>query len=165
MRKYEKNKETVEVDFEGDGLAPISLEAIKSGAIIIVLRSSQKEERMSKKRILIIDDDESTREVFADHFESIGYEVFVAKNGAEGIKMVTENCFDLVITDHQMPGMLGEEVVRIIKSNFPEVKVVFTSVVIDAVVASVAKAAGADLVIEKLSNLPEVVHKFLEGGK
>ncbi len=46
MRKYERNrkKEVVEIDFEGEGQVPVSLEAIESGAIIIVSPPEDEEE-------------------------------------------------------------------------------------------------------------------------
>lgn len=64
------------------------------------------------KKILLIDDEELITRTLANGLEKIGYEVFVAKNGTDGLIMAEEEVFDLIISDIRMPGLNGVETVR-----------------------------------------------------
>ena len=55
--------------------------------------------------------------MFMKHRLELQYRVDVALNGEEALKMIQENCPDLVISDVMMPGMDGNELCRKIKSN------------------------------------------------
>lgn len=81
---------------------------------------------MSEKiaRILIIEDEDDVRESYQDMFEFFGYEVDSAPNGREGVVKVTNNDFDIVITDLNMPEMDGIEVLKVIKKNKPYIEVI-----------------------------------------
>lgn len=58
--------------------------------------------------VLVIDDEEVARDIVSLFLRNDQHEVTVASNAAEGLRAVKENNFDLVITDHAMPGMTGE---------------------------------------------------------
>lgn len=73
-----------------------------------------------KKNILIIDDDEAVRGAFSLILEDAGYEVAVAENGLEGIKMVQMKRPDLIFLDLRMPGIDGVETLRRLKSIDPD---------------------------------------------
>jgi len=68
-----------------------------------------------KKRILFIEDEEIFLEMFGKKLEDEGYELEYAKNGVWGSKLVSENEYDLIITDMVMPAMGGDEIIRRIK--------------------------------------------------
>ncbi len=69
----------------------------------------------SGKKILFIEDEEIFLEMFGKKIESEGYCVEYAKNGVWGIKMATENEYDLIITDMVMPAMGGEDIIKRLK--------------------------------------------------
>ena len=71
---------------------------------------------MSKK-ILVVDDEEHVRQLFKEELTEEGYEVFLAADGAEAIRMVDEVKPDLVTLDVRMPGMDGIEVLRVLKEK------------------------------------------------
>ena len=104
--------------------------------------------------ILVIDDTESFRFLLEKILEE--HKVVSASNGEEGLKIFFQSNFDLVITDHQMPGMLGEELIRKIKSSNPLVKTVLMSSILSPMLKQVAKAAGADYFIDKMFLFSEV---------
>lgn len=64
------------------------------------------------KKILIIDDEELITRTLANALERQGYEVLVAKTGADAIAMAEEEDFDLIISDIRMPGLNGVETVK-----------------------------------------------------
>ena len=70
-----------------------------------------------KKRILFIEDEEIFLEMFGKKLEDEGYEVEYAKNGVWGIKMASENVYDLFITDMAMPAAGGEEIIQKLKMD------------------------------------------------
>lgn len=69
----------------------------------------------SGKKILFIEDEEIFLEMFGKKLENEGYCLEYAKNGVWGIKLATENQYDLIITDMVMPAMGGEEIIRRLK--------------------------------------------------
>ena len=58
--------------------------------------------------VLVIDDEEVARDIISLFLRNDHHEVTLASNAAEGLRAIKENNFDLVITDHAMPGMTGE---------------------------------------------------------
>ena len=71
-----------------------------------------------KPKILVIDDEEILTKTFARLLEKQGYEVFVAKRGADALEMAEEERFDLVICDIRMPGIDGVETIRHLREVF-----------------------------------------------
>jgi putative two-component system response regulator len=58
-------------------------------------------------RILLAEDDGTNREIAVELLREAGFGVEVAENGAEAVRMVSENPYDLVLMDVQMPVMDG----------------------------------------------------------
>jgi len=66
-------------------------------------------------RILVVDDDAVSREVIALHLEQAGYEVETAESGEAALLRLGAGAglwAGVVLTDVQMPGIAGEELVR-----------------------------------------------------
>ena len=59
------------------------------------------------KKILVVDDGEALREMFRDMIGRLGYDVSVASNGEEALRMCEAAKFDFVLTDVDMPVMDG----------------------------------------------------------
>jgi CheY-like chemotaxis protein len=71
----------------------------------------------SLPKILVVDDEESIRELLMDILESEGYQVVLAENGEEGLKLFDAVTFTAVFTDVGMPGMSGWEFARAIRAR------------------------------------------------
>jgi len=67
-------------------------------------------------KILVVDDDESPREVIYDFLVMAGFECLTATNAQEALNILDRQEVSLVITDINMPGMSGVELLKIIKS-------------------------------------------------
>ena len=74
--------------------------------------------------ILIIDDEESIRIGCAQSLENEGWRVFTVANGLEGLDSIGRESFDVVVVDLKMPGLDGIEVLRRIKANDPQIRVI-----------------------------------------
>ena len=78
-------------------------------------------------RIIIIDDDVQIRVLLKEILQQEGYEVVDAPDGLEGVRLYRENPADLVITDIIMPEKEGLEIIRELRTDFPEVKIMAIS--------------------------------------
>lgn len=67
---------------------------------------------MVKKRILVIDDQKGIRNSLREILENEGYKVYEGADGPEGIDLVRQYSFDVVLCDIKMPQMDGTEVLE-----------------------------------------------------
>lgn len=70
-----------------------------------------------EQRVCIIDDDDNIREIYATALELDGYQLLLAKNGAEGIELVRKYMPDIILLDLQMPVKNGMEVLEDLKGD------------------------------------------------
>ena len=78
-------------------------------------------------RILLIDDDDSVREMLSATLTAYGHTVIQAGDGHEGLKLFEHANPDLVITDIVMPEKEGIEVLSVLRTLRPSVKVIVMS--------------------------------------
>ena len=74
-------------------------------------------ERIRGARVLLVEDNEINQEVAIGQLEEAEVFVDLAENGAEAVRMVRENDYDVVLMDMQMPVMDGIEATRILRAN------------------------------------------------
>ncbi len=74
--------------------------------------------------ILLVDDEQDIREVLQTALADSGYEVLLAENGEEALKVFSATLPPIVITDIKMPVMDGIELLQRIKRQNPETEVV-----------------------------------------
>ncbi len=70
-----------------------------------------------KRYILVIDDHWSNRAMLANLLKPLGFEIYEASNGIEGLSKLEQHHIDLVLTDLVMPTMDGFEVARQIRRH------------------------------------------------
>ncbi|MCX8033824.1 MAG: response regulator [Thermodesulfovibrio sp.] len=72
---------------------------------------------MSKGRILVIDDSPLVRKLAEVSLQEVGYEVFTADNGEDGLKIAENVNPDLILVDFIMPKMTGSQFCLLLKEN------------------------------------------------
>ena len=72
-----------------------------------------------RKRILLVDDQQPVREAIHLLLGLDEHKVVEASSGAEALELFRQDCFDLVITDFEMPRMKGNELATRIKQLVP----------------------------------------------
>jgi DNA-binding NtrC family response regulator len=60
------------------------------------------------KRVLLLEDDETLKEAIKEFLESNFYEVVSVSNGADGVRAVVKDEFDIIICDMMMPKLPGD---------------------------------------------------------
>ncbi len=76
--------------------------------------------------ILIVDDDEIIRDALSELF-SEGYLCDTAASAEEALNRLAAKEYDVVITDINMPGMSGEDLLGFVKTYQPWTPVIFIS--------------------------------------
>lgn len=77
--------------------------------------------------ILIIDDEKSIRKTLREILEYESYKVQEAADGVEGLNMMKDNAYDVVLLDIKMPKMDGMEVLEKIQQNYTDTPVIMVS--------------------------------------
>src|SRR5262245_30937145 len=114
-------------------------------------------------RVLVVDDEPSVVDVFQEFLAAQGYEVTVVTSGEEAIKVAPTLRPDIVLTDINLPGVSGLEVMRHAKANDPEVAVIVVTGYASAATAIDALRQGAYDYVTKPFDLDEV-HQIVERG-
>jgi DNA-binding NtrC family response regulator len=85
--------------------------------------------RPQKLKVLIVDDEADVRDLLAEYFTEIGYDVTTAADGAQAVDDITANPtkYGLVISDLQMPGVDGLGVLKAAKAANPSLAVIIVT--------------------------------------
>lgn len=74
--------------------------------------------------ILLVDDDELVRNLLSEILRRADYEVEIAQNGQEAIKLYGERAYDLIVTDLLMPEKEGLEMIMELRRLHPEIRII-----------------------------------------
>ncbi|MEK6594412.1 MAG: PAS domain S-box protein [Pseudomonadota bacterium] len=70
--------------------------------------------------VLLVDDDEDMLILIKRALSQDGYRILTALNAGEGFEILSKHVVDVVISDHEMPGMTGVEFLQRVKSLYPD---------------------------------------------
>ena len=82
---------------------------------------------MSVGRILVVEDEESLRRVTTAQLETCGYHTVAAADVGEALEVLHKHVFDLVLTDLNLPGESGLDLLKEIRLEYPETVVVLVT--------------------------------------
>lgn len=78
---------------------------------------------MKRYKILVVDDEQEIRDMCKRALERAGYRVDVSQNAQEALELLDkEEDYELVLTDLNLPGLNGLELIREIKKKRPRCK-------------------------------------------
>jgi len=108
---------------------------------------------IDKKKVLIVEDEELIRKFFVEILE-YKYELHVAENGDEGLKIASEVVPDMILLDIMMPHMDGFEVCTMLRKDkkFEKTIIVMVTGLSDRDSKMKALKMGADDIIAKPFN-------------
>lgn len=77
------------------------------------------------KKILVVEDDRLIAELERDYLEASEYEVEMAMDGYDGLRLAKENDYDLILLDVMLPGVSGFDICRELRKekNLPIIMV------------------------------------------
>ena len=108
--------------------------------------------------IWIADDDEAIRLVLEESLSSSGYKTKSFASGEDLVKELEKDKPDLVITDIQMPGMLGYDLLKHINNNFDDLPVIVMTAFSDMQAAVESFGGGAFEYLPKPFDLEEATN-------
>jgi DNA-binding NtrC family response regulator len=110
-----------------------------------------------KSRILVADDEEALRTVLSSELVSAGYDVSTAADGEEAMAQTQQKKFDLILLDIKMPKADGFEVLKFVKKNHPDVRVIMLTGFADLKNAIESKKHGAEDFVSKPYDLVDLL--------
>ena len=75
-------------------------------------------------KVLLIDDEDIIRKSVGGFLQKVGYDVLVAQDGEEGLKVFQSEIVDIVISDIKMPGLDGLSLLKAILQDSQETEVI-----------------------------------------
>jgi CheY-like chemotaxis protein len=121
----------------------------------------------SPRRILVVDDEPQMREALKLALSADGHQVITAGSGPEALDHLSQNDFDLVITDYSMPHMKGDKLATEIKREKPDLPVVMITAYMETLTGNKTPLPGVDALVSKpfrLLHLRETIAGMLARG-
>ena len=79
------------------------------------------------KRILVVDDEEAIRQLYRVELSEAGYQVDLAADGIEALRMVEQSRPDLMTIDIRMPGIDGIELLAKVRAKHRDLPIIICS--------------------------------------
>jgi len=114
-------------------------------------------------KILAIDDDSIIRTLLTNILSKAGYEVITAADGESGLELAATTNPDLVVTDFQMPGLTGLDVVTELQRTQPGLPVILLTAHGDVALTIKSIQLGAYDFIEKPIQMQELLDVIRNG--
>lgn len=115
-------------------------------------------------KVLVIDDEPSIAHLVAEVIEEYGHEVTLAYNGRQGLELIKNNDFQLIISDVMMPYVNGRDLLMVIRADPKLTRTTFILMSAVAHLAQLDSKAKADAFVVKpfdISTIEKLVDTFL----
>lgn len=124
-------------------------------------------QQISSTKILLVDDEPNILLSLEFLMRKKGYQVFIARNGAEALDLIRKEKPGIIILDIMMPEVDGYEVCEYVKksSDLQNIKVVFLTAKSKEEEIEKGYKAGADLYITKPFSTRDLTQKIGELSK
>lgn len=112
--------------------------------------------------MLLVDDEQGFLDVMTRRLRRRGIRVRVAESGAQALIAVSEESFDVVVTDLKMPGMDGLTLLEHLHASFPGLPVILLTGHAGEDEAAEALRRGAVAYLHKPCELESLLQKVAE---
>lgn len=114
----------------------------------------------SNELVLIVDDEENIRHLISAILEKNGYRILTAQDGAEALVIFSQNeNIDLVITDMSMPNLDGTELIKTLRQNNSNPKIIAISGLSDEYNLNETFLSKPFTAEQLLTTVDEILHK------
>lgn len=111
----------------------------------------------TRHKILIVDDEEEARSLLTELLGKERYDVATAADGDDAIALLEKQKFDLILLDIKMPHVSGFEVLKFVRENHPETRVIMLTAFAELANAMESRIRGADDFVGKPYDPNEVL--------
>lgn len=96
--------------------------------VAAAVNPEQRVDEATPLAVLLVDDDELVREVVAAQLEDLGHIATQACSAHEALTLLSESAhFDVIITDHAMPGITGTQLISRMAESWPQLPVILAT--------------------------------------
>jgi len=99
--------------------------------------------RLRTDKILVVDDETSVGHILGEFLNAGGYPNVYVSSAEEALNLLETESFSLVLSDIQMPGMSGMELLEAVKEKYPQIAVMIVTGLGDREIAHRALQLGA----------------------
>lgn len=117
---------------------------------------------MKTLKILIVDDIFTNRLLLSELIKSVGHISVQAENGKQAVDLLSNEDFDLILMDIEMPVMNGLETTEMIRKTFPSPKNVIPIIALTAHNPSLFFEDFSDAGFDELITKPYSLDKIVE---
>ena len=117
----------------------------------------------SRPEVIIVDDESSIRTTLSLVFSELGYRVRSASDGFSALALIHERTPATLLSDLNMPGMSGFELLSVVRRIHPTIQVIATSGVFSG--RDVPNGTAADVFYEKASSLSFLFEAIKQGER
>ena len=134
-------------------------------------RSLGNEKKVNDRKILIVDDEERLLRSLAFYFEDEGYDVYISLSGEDAMEVLRKENIAACIVDMRLPGIDGNEVIRMANSDQLLDKFIIHTGSTDYLVPADIKAMGISSSqvflkpLTDLSVLVQAIQVLIEGNE
>ncbi|MFA6014604.1 MAG: EAL domain-containing protein [Gallionellaceae bacterium] len=89
--------------------------------LALLNRENTLTEFQAGKALLLVDDEENVLRSLKRILRREGYAVFTAPNAEQALEVMAQNKINVILSDHRMSGMSGVELLRRVKTMYPDV--------------------------------------------
>jgi len=114
-------------------------------------------EDLNQPKILLVEDEENLAHGLEYNLAEEGYEVTIAKDGKEALKLFDENEFDLIVLDIMLPYFNGFEIAKHIRDRNPQMPILMLTARTQAEDRVKGLELGADDYLTKPFHLKELL--------
>ncbi|MEW6735755.1 MAG: sigma-54 dependent transcriptional regulator, partial [Acidobacteriota bacterium] len=114
---------------------------------------------MKMNRVLVVDDDVACLSLMELTLRGEGYNVTVARDGREALKLIEEGGIDLIVSDVQMPHLGGDMLLRSAKKKDQSIEVILVTAHSTLDAAARAVIDGAYDYLSKPFNIEELLDR------
>jgi DNA-binding response OmpR family regulator len=113
--------------------------------------------------VLCIDDDELVLRFLRDFLTAHGYRALTVTDGLPGLELAQQTRPDVILLDIMLRGLSGYDICRKFRADpaFHNVPIILLTVLDEPSVATIGRAAGADLILHKPAD-PEAIVRAIE---
>jgi CheY-like chemotaxis protein len=113
-----------------------------------------------REKVLVVDDDADACELISTVLGQLGFEIDIAVDGYEAMRKVRRASPDIVLTDLQMPGMNGIELIAALRQMHVGLPVILMTGADTHDLCTAAEAYGAVACLPKPINLDQLIWKI-----